>query len=143
MFFKFKKKLIAENTSLKNLLEKEQQRTFEDYFDKNTYLSQDGNGFAVDFKGVELVKIFAASFWDIVQESDNYVILDLLCEDKSVEITIKKKGKLSPQDKLKKVERLLENLLKVNGTISESVPYREALSYINNEESLRNNYDRL
>jgi len=83
-----KKQLIKENEELKIALENEEKATFEDYFNKNSTISTD-NGLAVNFKGTELVQIFAGSFWDLVKDSDNYIICDLYDScGKSVEVTI-------------------------------------------------------
>jgi len=146
MFFKGyrnRKKLQQENEDLRKALEKEENTTFEDYFLKNTTISTT-NGLEVAFKGTELVKIFASSFWDLVKDSDNYLIMDLHSADgKSVEVTIKKKGKLSPQDKLKKVEGILSDLLGKLSILSSVHPdtYSEAKEYLDRELRLRKKYD--
>jgi len=134
-----KKQLKQENTELKEALSKEEKASFEDYFNKNTTISTT-NGLGINFKGTELVQIFAASFWDLVQDSDNYVICDLYdSADRSVEVTIKKKGKLSPQDKLKKVEVMLTKLL--DECAAESDIAFEAYDYLNREKELKQKYD--
>jgi len=137
--YKSKKQLIKENEDLRKALEKEEKATFDDYFLKNTTISTT-NGLEVAFKGTELVKIFAASFWELVQDSDNYLIIDLNSADgKGVEVTIKKKGKLSPQEKLKKVESLLTSLLaEIDSDNDSAVKARE---YLNCEEDLRKKYN--
>jgi len=134
-----KKQLKKENKELKEALEKEEKATFEDYFHKNTTISTN-NGLSIDFKGTELVQIFAGSFWDLVKDSDNYVICDLYdSAGKSVEVTIKKKGKLSPQDKLRKVEGILTKLL--DESTSESEIAFEAYDYLSREKELKQMYD--
>jgi len=133
-----KKSLKKENEELREALAREEKATFEEYFTKNTTISTHG-GLGINFKGTELIQIFAASFWDTVKDSDNYVICDLHSADgKSVEVTIKKKGKLSPQDKLKKAEDLLARLLAESD--SESDIAFEAKDYLNREEELRKKY---
>lgn len=134
-----KKNLKKENEELREALVREEKNTFEEYFKKNTTISTE-DGLGINFGGPELVKIFASSFWDMVQDSDNYVVCDLYStEGKSVEVTIKKKGKLSPQDKLNKAEDLLARLLEENDTASDTA--FEAYDYLNGEEELRKKYD--
>jgi len=135
---KRKKSLKKENEELKEALAREEKNTFDEYFKRNTTISTN-DGLGINFGGPELVKIFAASFWDMVKDSDNYVICDLHSADgKSVEVVIQKKGKLSPQDKLKKVEELLVKLLKESDSESDAV--FEAYKYLNREEDLRKKY---
>jgi len=134
-----KKQLKKENEVLKKELEALEKASFEEYFIKNTHLDTH-DGLGINFKGTELVKIFAGSFWDIVKDSDNYVVCDLHdSEGKSVEVTIKKKGKLSPQDKLKKAEELLEKLLEESENESDTA--FEAYDYLNREKELRKKYN--
>jgi len=133
-----KKQLKKENVELKEALEKEEKATFEDYFNKNTTISTN-DGLAINFKGTELVQIFAGSFWDLVKDSDNYVICDLYASDgKSVEVTVKKKGKLSPQAKLRKVEGILTKLLEE--CVDESDIALEAYNYLSREKELKQKY---
>jgi hypothetical protein len=137
--YKSRKKLKKEIEELKIALEKEQESTFEEYFNKNTNISTT-DGLAVNFKGKELVQILASNFWDLVKDSDNYVVCDLNSTDgHSVEVTIKKKGKLSPQDKLKKAEYLLNKLLTECDTESDTA--FEVYDYLAKEEELRKKYD--
>jgi len=140
MFFKnyrTRKQLLKENEELKVALEKEQEATFEEYWKENTFINT-RDGLAIDFKGTELVKIFAASFWDLVADSDNYVTCDLHSEDKSVVVTIQKKGKLSPQDKVKQVNNLLERLL--TEAAHESAVVEEAKKYLAREKEMAGKY---
>ena len=137
--YKSRKKLNQEIEELKLALIKEQEATFEEYFNKNTTISTH-DGLAVNFKGKELVKILAGSFWDMVKDSDNYVVCDLNDRDgHCVEVTIKKRGKLSPQDKLRNAENLLNKLLKDCNPESESAI--EASSYLNRESELKKIYN--
>ena len=135
--YKSKKQLRKEISELRIALEKEEKTNIENYLNKNMFINTDGS-LSVDFKGKELVKIFAGSFWELVSESDNYIICDLYHEEKGVEVTIKKKGKLSPQDKLKKVEILLSKLL--SECEHESDTTLEAYDYLNREKELRKKY---
>ena len=135
--YQSKKQLREEISNLKVALEQEEHTTLEEYINQNTLISTNGE-LSVDFKGKELVKIFAGSFWDLVSDSDNYVICDLYHEDKSVEVTIKKKGKFSPQEKLKKVELLLSRLL--SESEHESDTAFEAYDNLHKEEELKKKY---
>lgn len=137
--YRSKKQILKENEDLKLALEKEEKLTFEEYFKNNTSINT-ANGLAIDFKGKDLVKIFASSFWDLVVDSDNYVVCDLIHEDKSVEVIIKKKGKLSPQEKLKQVQDLLARLLAESET--ESDVAFEVYDFLNREEELEKSYEK-
>jgi len=139
--YKSKKQLIKENESLKKALDKEFDRKFEDYFNKNTIISAKGGEVQLLFKGTEVAHIFAASFWDLVKDSDNYVVCSFNYEGNCVDVTVQKKGKLSPLEKLKKVESMLERLTQeINSSKVNSVKiYEEALEYIARKNKMYEN----
>ena len=136
--YRSKKQLVAENNSLKKELQAEHLFNFEEYFRKNTDITTVG-GLGISFKGTDLVKIFASSFWDLVEDSENYIICDLYNpEGKSVEVIIKKKNKLSPQEKLKKVEDILKEVLfqSAGGAI-----WDKAKTYFDEQEVMHKKYE--
>ena len=137
--FKTRKQLKEEISKLKSDLSKLSESKFEDYFNKNTSITTH-DGFGIEFSGKELVEIFANNFWELVVDSDNYIICDLnsTC-GKSVEVTIKKKGKLSPQDKLKKVKGMLSSLLEVSDKSSSIA--QDVIEFLKREEDLKQKYD--
>ena len=136
--YKSKKQLVKENEELKIALEKAQETAFEEYFLKNSSITT-VDGLGLEFRGKELVKIFASSFWNLVKDCDNYVVMDLSNRDgESVEVTIKKKGRLSPQDKLKKVEVILNDLLQECAFKNEAAIRAE--EYLNGEVELKKKY---
>lgn len=137
--YKTKKQLKKEIEELKSELVKVSESKFEDYFNKNSTISTH-DGLAINFQGKELVEIFASSFWDLVVDSDNYIICDLNSTDgRSVEVTIKKKGKLSPHDKLKIVKGMLSSLLEVSDRTSSIA--QEVIDFLKKEEELKKRHD--
>ncbi len=139
--YKTRKVLIKEIEELENKIQEISDSKFEEYFLKNTTISTT-SGLEISFKGKELVKILAASFWDLVKDSDNYVICDLYSADgMGVEVTIKKKGKLSPSDKIKNLEKMLYSLIEVSDPNSEKT--KEIKEFLKKEEELKKKYNEL
>lgn len=138
--YKTRKQLKKEILDLKEEVARISDSKFEDYFNNNTYITTH-DGLGVEFKGKELVRIFAEHFWDLVVDSENYIICDLNSTDgKSVEITIKKKDKLSPHEKLKKVKVMLSSLLEVSDR--ETKIAQDVVSFLEREEELTRNNEK-
>lgn len=136
--YKTKKQLQKEIVDLKSELAKVSESKFEDYFNENTKITTH-DGFAIEFSGKKMVEIFANNFWDMVVDSENYIICDLnSSEGKSVEVIIKKKGKLSPQEKLKKVKVMLSSLLAVSDKTSDIA--KEVCVFLNKEYELEQKF---
>jgi len=145
MFFGLgrKKKLLKENAALKEALTKAEKDSFEAYFLRNTTISTH-EGLEIQFKGKEMVQIMADSFWDLVKDSENYVVCSFIKDDHAVEVIVKKKGKLSPQEKLRKLEKILKETVKSLSFCSlHPAIYKEASDYLVQQEKLEKLYKTL
>jgi len=111
----------------------EKEKSFEEYFAENACISTK-SGLELAFKGKEILKVFTACFSAILDEFDaeNYVVIDFdnPSNDRSYELTLKKKSKLSPIEKLKKLEALVQHLLDNNKNLTskEAVELRRYFS---------------
>ena len=82
----------------------------EQYIDQHFFIR---NGLDLKFTGEKLIQLMGASFSEMLKDTENYVVCDLEAQGFTpMEITIKRKDKLSPHEKAEKLFKENEELKK-------------------------------
>lgn len=83
----------------------------EKYIEENLFIANGDKSPDIQFKGKHLIKLWAASLYDLVKDAENYIVMDLNSEGyEPLTVTIQKRWKLSPHDRAEKLKKENDSL---------------------------------